>query len=75
MRRLGVLCTAHRRTLRAVVPDHVANSLRKSCGGEINDVDAENKETRQRLNYVTTNTRPIPLTIIVRIVKIFFIYL
>lgn len=69
MRRLGVLCTAHRRTLRAVIPDHVANSLRKSCGGDINDVDVECKETRQRQNYVTTNTRPIPLTIIVKIIN------
>lgn len=65
MRRLDVLRTAHRRTLHAVMPDHVAHMLRNSCISNRNDTKNLCEEIQQRQNNVSTDTQLIPVTITV----------
>lgn len=56
IRRLGVLRAAHRRTLHAIVPDHVANSLRK-----IYNSDKDYGRTLRELNIISSDNQPIPV--------------
>lgn len=60
-----MLRTAHRRTLRAVMPDHVAHMLRSSYISNANDADNLCEETQRRQNNVSTDTQLIPVTITV----------
>ncbi|XP_025196837.1 uncharacterized protein LOC112595752 [Melanaphis sacchari] len=61
VRRLCVLREAHRRTLHAVIPDHVTNLLRKRCINDPNDADDEFEGTRRQQNYVFGENRSIPI--------------
>lgn len=63
MRRLGVLCTAHRRTLHAVMPDHVVHLLRNTCG-DANDANGLCQGTLQRQNNISPDLQPIPVNIL-----------
>lgn len=62
LRRLRVLREAHRRTLHAIVPDHVATLLRRSCRNDANDADDECERTQHQQNYGFGETRPIRTT-------------
>jgi hypothetical protein len=57
-RRLGVLRVAHRRTLHAIVPDHVANSLQKIYSDTKN---VDYGRTRRELNLISADNQPIPM--------------
>lgn len=61
MRRLGVLRTAHQKTLRTIVPDHVADSLRKFCNDNPNDANKKHEETRNEQSG-TINSRLFPIS-------------
>lgn len=61
MRRLCVLREAHRRTLHAVIPDHVANLLRQRFSNDPNDADDECEGTQHQQNYVLGGTRLMPM--------------
>lgn len=60
MRRLGVLCTAHRRTLHAVMPDHVVRLLRNNCG-DANDANGLCQGTLQHQNNISPDLQSIPV--------------
>lgn len=57
-RRLGVLRAAHRRTLHAIVPDHVTISLQKIYSDSKN---VDYGRTRRELNLISTDNQPIPM--------------
>lgn len=63
VRRLRVLREAHRRTLHAIVPDHVATLLRRSCSNDANDADDECERTQHQQSYGFGETRPIRTTV------------
>lgn len=65
VRRLCVLREAHRRTLHAIIPDHVTNLLRKRCINDPNDADDEFEGTQSQQSYVFGENRPIPVKITV----------
>lgn len=71
MRRLCVLREAHRRTLRAIIPDHVANLLQQSRINDNNDGDDECEATQDQQNNIFKRTRPISMRINVN-VKLMF---
>jgi len=64
-----VLREAHRRILHAIVPDHVADLLRKRCSNDANDADDECEGTPHQQNYIYGENRPIPMRTTVNILK------
>lgn len=58
-----MLRTAHRRTLHTVIPDHVADSLRKLFNSNINNTNKKQEETRNEPSG-TMNTQNFPVYIL-----------
>lgn len=63
IRRLVVLQTAHRRTLRTIIPDHIADSLQKLFNSNINNTIKKQGETRNEPSG-TINNRLFPVSIL-----------
>lgn len=74
MRRLDVLRTAHRRTLHAIMPDHIAHTLQNSCDSIVNNANSLSGRTLHRQNNVPSSTQPTLLTINVSIIKYINVY-
>lgn len=68
IRRLNVLRTAHRRTLRTIIPDHVADSLQKTYNNDANDVDEELGGTWHNQSR-TIDNQPVPIAVNVNILN------
>ncbi|VVC26042.1 Hypothetical protein CINCED_3A010240 [Cinara cedri] len=62
MRRLNVLRVAHRRTLHTIIPDHVADLLRKTYSGDANDSDEGCNDTWNKQSRIT-NSQPEPIVV------------
>lgn len=75
MRRLDVLRTAHRRTLHAIMPDHIAHSLQNSCDSNVNNVNSLCGRTLHKQNNVPSSIQPKLLTINVSIINYSDVYL
>lgn len=68
MRRLKVLRAAHRRTLRTIVPDHVADSLRENYSEDTNNSNEEPNVTWHKQSRAT-DIRPVPIAVNVSVLN------
>lgn len=53
-----MLRAAHQRTLFAIIPDHVADSLQKKSGNDVNIIDEELRDIQKSKNDISTNAQP-----------------